>query len=47
MNYELIGLTPHDVAALMAEIGCAERLERIMRLMWAAQQAALAAQDRK
>ena len=43
MNYELIGLSQHDVAKLMAELGCAERIERIMRLMWVAQQTAIAA----
>lgn len=43
MDYEVIGMSDHEVARLMAEIGCADRMERVKRLMWSAQQALKAA----
>ncbi|CAJ4329415.1 Uncharacterised protein [Burkholderia pseudomallei] len=39
MDYEVLGMSDREVARLMAETGCADRMERIKRLMWAAQQA--------
>ncbi|WP_124492435.1 hypothetical protein [Burkholderia stagnalis] len=39
MDYEVIGMSDREVAQLMAETGCADRMERIKRLMWEAQQA--------
>jgi hypothetical protein len=40
MNYDLTNISDRELGRIMAEVGCADRIERIKRLMYFAQQRA-------
>lgn len=42
-TYEVVGFTNQEIGRLMSEIGCADRIERIKRLMFEAQRVILSA----